>query len=73
MKNNCEFFCALFGLFYSGKRQYKFQVFPFKAFLQEFIHEDQYGFLHKRQLKENVRIVLGVIEQHNEKQAALIF
>lgn len=47
-----------------------------KKFLQTFIHEVKSGFLSKRQLKDNVRIILNVTEYqqcHNEKQAPLIF
>ena len=47
-----------------------------KKVIQEFIHEDQSGFLPKRQIRDNVRTVLNVVEyldKHPEKQAALIF
>ena len=47
-----------------------------KKVLQEIIHHDQCGVLPKRQLKDNVRVVLDVTEYlqyHNECQAALIF
>ena len=47
-----------------------------KKVLEEFVHEDQSGFLPKRQMRENVRMVFNVIEyleKHPEKQAALIF
>uniref|UniRef100_A0A8D0E7E3 ribonuclease H n=1 Tax=Salvator merianae TaxID=96440 RepID=A0A8D0E7E3_SALMN len=47
-----------------------------KQVLQEFIHQDQAGFLPKRQMKDNIRSIIDVIEyleSHNEVQAALIF
>lgn len=43
--------------------------------MEEFVHEVQCGFLPKKTIK-NIRTVLDIIEyleQHNEKQLALIF
>lgn len=47
-----------------------------KSVLQDFIHENQCSYLPKRQLRGNIRNILIILcysEQHNEKQAALIF
>uniref|UniRef100_A0A2D4J0N0 Reverse transcriptase domain-containing protein n=1 Tax=Micrurus lemniscatus lemniscatus TaxID=129467 RepID=A0A2D4J0N0_MICLE len=47
-----------------------------KIILNELIHSDQNGFLPTRQIRNNTRIVLNVLEYyeaHPEKQAALIF
>ena len=47
-----------------------------KKVLVQIIHQDQSGFLPKRQMKNNIRIVLNVLEYyeaHPEKQMALIF
>uniref|UniRef100_A0A2D4PW91 Reverse transcriptase domain-containing protein n=1 Tax=Micrurus surinamensis TaxID=129470 RepID=A0A2D4PW91_MICSU len=47
-----------------------------KIILNELIHSDQNGFLPTRQIRNNTRIVLNVLEYykaHPEKQVALIF
>uniref|UniRef100_A0A2D4LCT1 Reverse transcriptase domain-containing protein n=1 Tax=Micrurus spixii TaxID=129469 RepID=A0A2D4LCT1_9SAUR len=47
-----------------------------KRYLNYFIHPDQNGFLPKRQIKNNMRIILNTLEYyeaHPEKQMALIF
>uniref|UniRef100_A0A2D4MIZ3 Reverse transcriptase domain-containing protein n=1 Tax=Micrurus spixii TaxID=129469 RepID=A0A2D4MIZ3_9SAUR len=47
-----------------------------KGFLNECIHHDQNGFLAKRQLTNNMRIIMNVLEYyeaHPEKQLALAF
>lgn len=47
-----------------------------KKLLNEIIHTDQNGFLPKRQIKNNTRIVMNVLEfyeAHPKKQAALEF
>lgn len=47
-----------------------------KQILKEVIHKDQAGFLPERQLKDNVRHIVNVIEYlevRNEKPAALMF
>uniref|UniRef100_A0A8C6XSY2 Reverse transcriptase domain-containing protein n=1 Tax=Naja naja TaxID=35670 RepID=A0A8C6XSY2_NAJNA len=47
-----------------------------KRYLNNFIHVDQNGFLLKRQIKHNIRIILDTLEYyeaHPEKQTALMF
>uniref|UniRef100_A0A2D4KI84 Reverse transcriptase domain-containing protein n=1 Tax=Micrurus paraensis TaxID=1970185 RepID=A0A2D4KI84_9SAUR len=47
-----------------------------KRYLNNFIHPDQNGFLPKRQIRDNIRIILDTLEYyeaHPEKQMALIF
>lgn len=47
-----------------------------KGFLNQFIHEDQNGFLPGRQIRDNVRIIMNVLEYyetHIDKQLALVF
>uniref|UniRef100_A0A670Z1A6 Reverse transcriptase domain-containing protein n=1 Tax=Pseudonaja textilis TaxID=8673 RepID=A0A670Z1A6_PSETE len=47
-----------------------------KRYLNNFIHPDQNGFLPKRQIKDNMRVILDTLEYyevHPEKQMALIF
>uniref|UniRef100_A0A8C6XJK4 Reverse transcriptase domain-containing protein n=1 Tax=Naja naja TaxID=35670 RepID=A0A8C6XJK4_NAJNA len=47
-----------------------------KRYLNNFIHADQNGFLPKRQIKHNMRIILDTLEYyevHPEKQMALMF
>uniref|UniRef100_A0A2D4I1F2 Reverse transcriptase domain-containing protein n=1 Tax=Micrurus lemniscatus lemniscatus TaxID=129467 RepID=A0A2D4I1F2_MICLE len=47
-----------------------------KRFLSQFIHSDQNGFLPKRQIKDNMRIISNTLEYyetHPEKQMVLIF
>lgn len=47
-----------------------------KRFLKEFIHVDQNGFLPKRQIRNNMRIILDILEYyevHSEKQLTLLF
>uniref|UniRef100_A0A2H6NGK6 Reverse transcriptase domain-containing protein n=1 Tax=Micrurus carvalhoi TaxID=3147026 RepID=A0A2H6NGK6_9SAUR len=46
-----------------------------KRFLNQFIYSDQNGFLRKRQIKDNMRIIMNTLEYcetHPEKQMALI-
>uniref|UniRef100_A0A670K2J7 Reverse transcriptase domain-containing protein n=1 Tax=Podarcis muralis TaxID=64176 RepID=A0A670K2J7_PODMU len=47
-----------------------------KKLLQEVIHKDQAGFLPGRQMKDNIRNIINILEYltaRNEKQAMLIF
>lgn len=47
-----------------------------KKVLNHLIHQDQTGFLPKRHMRSNVRIILNVseyYEEHPEKQAAILF
>uniref|UniRef100_A0A2D4KNN7 Reverse transcriptase domain-containing protein n=1 Tax=Micrurus paraensis TaxID=1970185 RepID=A0A2D4KNN7_9SAUR len=47
-----------------------------KRYLNNFIHVDQNGFLPKRQIKDNIRIILDTLEYyeaHPEMQMALMF
>ncbi|KAF7247873.1 hypothetical protein EYD10_06117, partial [Varanus komodoensis] len=47
-----------------------------KKFLTDFIHPDQNGFLPKRQMKNNLRTILDILEYyeiHTEKPMALLF
>uniref|UniRef100_A0A2D4K4K6 Reverse transcriptase domain-containing protein n=3 Tax=Micrurus TaxID=8634 RepID=A0A2D4K4K6_9SAUR len=47
-----------------------------KRILNQYIHKDQNGFLPNRQIRNNLRIVLNVLEYyeaHPEKQIALVF
>uniref|UniRef100_A0A670YX33 Reverse transcriptase domain-containing protein n=1 Tax=Pseudonaja textilis TaxID=8673 RepID=A0A670YX33_PSETE len=48
----------------------------FKRYLNNFIHPDQNGFLPRRQIRDNMRVILDTLEYyeaHPEKQMALIF
>ncbi|MEX5543858.1 reverse transcriptase domain-containing protein, partial [Pseudomonas poae] len=47
-----------------------------KEFLKEWISKEQSGFLPNRQIKDNTRVLINIIEyyeKHNEKELALLF
>ena len=47
-----------------------------KKYVGEFIHPDQNGFLPKRQLRHNLRVIMDILEYygtHKDKQMALLF